>query len=129
MGGVRGVRKILEIGAEGGSLTVLVRHHRDHGREFAVVLDESTLAAIMSEEDWPGDEYRKESPWVSTWDRALELLDQYPWARLFPVFVAPDYQDAVLAAVRERLDADPSRRGMDQKLREWQEAVGREWPD
>ena len=39
---------------------------------------------------------------AETWEGALELLDRFVWHVLTPVYVHPDFRQAVLAVVRER---------------------------
>jgi hypothetical protein len=34
---------------------------------------------------------------------ALELLDQYPWFKLYPISIHPDFRQKVWSAVQERL--------------------------
>ena len=39
---------------------------------------------------------------AETWEGALQLLDRFLWHVLTPVYVHPDFRQAVLAVVRER---------------------------
>ena len=86
---------IVETGAEGGSVTlygirlgggwVFSRQSIDHS---AVFLGETCE--------------RQDSQTVASWAEALALLDSYPWHRLFPLQVHPDFRGAVFDAVKVR---------------------------
>ena len=45
--------------------------------------------------------------WVASWEEGLQLLDRYPWARLHPVAVHPEFVERVRVAVEERLAGEP----------------------
>ena len=97
---------ILEALAEGGSLT-LVGIKAANGWRFRLVLDESTFADLLNEEDRQGIEFRGESAWVDTWEEALALLDEYRWHMLYAGLVHPDFKRQVWAAVQADLRANP----------------------
>lgn len=86
---------ILEVGAEGGNIRLL-RRHGANGPEFRVQTSESAIS-----QDDP-DLVLPPRAWVSNWEAALEQLDSYPWARLYPVSVHPDIRDAVGVALKQR---------------------------
>jgi hypothetical protein len=68
---------ILELGGEGGSLTVEGMRAAD-GWRFRFVRDESGLSALLDEEDCKGLVFRHESDWVHSFETPLGLLDNYP---------------------------------------------------
>jgi hypothetical protein len=96
---------ILSIGAEGGALTIVGMRAAD-GWRFLLVRDETTLRALLSKEDRVGLEFWRQSDWVESLEGALALLDQYPWHRLRPLQVHPDFRRQVWAAVEERFRTD-----------------------
>jgi len=51
-------------------------------------------------------------------EEGLRLLDRYPWARLYPMYVHPAFVERVRVAVEERLaDVDPD--GAEQAREKW----------
>jgi hypothetical protein len=40
--------------------------------------------------------------WVPDWEAVLRLLDRWPWARLYPLHVHPDFSDVVLRDAQAR---------------------------
>src|SRR5438045_3541698 len=77
--------KILELLAEGGSLTL----YGDRDGEqwtYTLVTDESAL-----EDDGGGVSNRS----ASTWDDAVALLDRYPWRQLHVAHVDPAFTERV----------------------------------
>ena len=62
-------------------------------------------SAAFIGEPWEG----LESQTVASWTEALGLLDFYPWHRLFPLQVHPDFRGGVFDAVKARYgDAEDS---------------------
>jgi hypothetical protein len=57
---------------------------------------------FLSGEDREGFEFWSGSGWIDSLDRALALFDRYPWHRLYPLEVHPDFTPQVWAAVEER---------------------------
>jgi hypothetical protein len=68
--------------------------------------------------------------WVDGWEAGLSLMDRYPWVRLHPVYVHPDFVERVRTAVEERLAVvDPSTAEDVRRRWEWrfeQALVGRQ---
>ena len=101
---------IVEIGAEGGSIT-LYGLRTERGWLFA----KETI-------DWTAklfDEERSEtgSVLVDSWAAALKLLDQHPWAELSPIFVHGQFGSEIWIAVQERLRRKDEVSGL--KLSQW----------
>jgi hypothetical protein len=89
---------IIQIGAEGGDLTLYGRK-APTGWEFTrEVVDQS--AAMLDEAA-----IHHASKVATTFEEALCLLDRYPWFRLYPLKVHPDFAKAILVAARERIVA------------------------
>jgi hypothetical protein len=63
---------------------------------------------------------RKDSKMVNSWEAALRLMDRYPWHRLFPLKVHPEFCEQVWAAVQDRFASDRRPREESQ-LERWRE--------
>jgi hypothetical protein len=86
---------IVEVGAEGGSIKLYGLKVEGRWKFSRHVIDQ-TPALI-------GDatiDHR--TAVVESWTEALELLQRYPWHRLQPVSVHPEFHQAVFDAVRTR---------------------------
>ena len=98
---------VLQVGGEGGSLTLVGRNAESGAWQFARVTDDQT-------EDLFGDtgDGTVKAPsfenleWVDTWDEGLRLMDRYPWARLHPLYVHPEFVERVQVAVEKRLEKE-----------------------
>lgn len=93
--GTRAKKVIVEVWGEGGSLTLYGIQTPD-GWQFRT---ETNEAALEDDEDMPG---LPERPWVATWRSALRQLGAYPWTRLYPVTVHPEFRDRVFKALKAR---------------------------
>jgi hypothetical protein len=111
-----GAQLILRAGAEGGSISLFRERSSNGWRYWCESVDQTTL--MLDEHDVSGQEIRRVSDKVDTWEQALSLLDQRRWARLFPVLVDPYFAQQVLQAVTERLGADAS---WSRTLERWRE--------
>jgi hypothetical protein len=89
---------IIELGAEGGSLA-LYGFRTERGWSFTMEVIDRTPEFTAE------DPIQKKSGVVDSWDAALELLDQYPWAKLSPISIHHDFEQHIWAAVQERLRA------------------------
>ena len=110
---------VLDVGSEGGSLTIVGVRAAD-GWHFRFVRDESTLCALLNAEDREGLKIRRQSDWVQSFESALALLDQYPWHELCPLQVHPDFKRQTWAAVQKRFRARgpaPEPRTLERALR------------
>jgi NAD-dependent deacetylase len=95
---------VVKVGAEGGSIT-LFREGDGEAWKFGMATNESAMYDMLSEEDLVGlGPAAKESGSVHSFAEALNLLDRYPWYRLLPLDVHPEYLDEVVRAVAERSD-------------------------
>ena len=93
---------VLEVGGEGGSLTLVRRRTTDEDWQFRIERDETALYDLLSDEDRSGIEFSSQSEYVRSFEEALNMLDRYPWPKLYPLEVHPEYLDTVLAQVRQR---------------------------
>ena len=107
---------ILEVGGEGGSIKLLGLETNGQWA-FKVSTGES---ALLDEDDLHGHS-SPERPWVASWETALEQLDQYPWAKLYPLSVHPKFSAKVMAAVMDRIGSDNQSRWS-----EWQSVLNNE---
>ena len=107
---------VLEIGAEGGSLTILRERIAEGGWQFRVKLNETTLYDMLSEEDRRGmrvEDFAR-TEYAHTFQEALSRVDRYQWFRLCPLDVHPEFLDAVLAEVEKRGGPDEVARWREQ---------------
>lgn len=91
--------RLLEIGAEGGSISLL-RVSRSGRTGWILKTNERVLLELLGEEDRSAGPHRRELG--PTFEEALAGLDRFPWFRLVPTFVHAEVRDAVEAAVRAR---------------------------
>jgi hypothetical protein len=96
---------ILEVGAEGGTITVLGSKSPNGDWRFCFEENEAAIADLLSDEDLaafgPRD-FHHRSGFVDTFEDALELIARYPWHRLSALQVHPEFYDRVLAEVQKR---------------------------
>jgi hypothetical protein len=90
---------ILELGAEGGSIT-LCGMETEGGWFFSRNVSDWSPELIGEES------IQYKSRVVDSWEAAVALLDQYPWQRLFPLMVHPKFSERIWLAVRDRLEKD-----------------------
>jgi hypothetical protein len=92
---------IIEVGAEGGSITLYgIRTERSWF--FARKVIEIDLTGELFDDE----RIDKKSDAVDSWEAALKLLDQYPWSELYPISIHPDFRQQVWIAVQERLQSN-----------------------
>src|SRR5262249_26030188 len=84
---------ILEVGAEGGAITLYGVRAPDGWRFSTSMLDQtpSLLPDAFHEQG-----SRKDYEGVNPWEAALRLIDRYPWHRLHPLTVHPEFGERVL---------------------------------
>jgi hypothetical protein len=92
---------VLEVGCEGGSIT-LVRESSQNGAQFRVETDETAAYEMLSDEDREGIEFQTTAPSVGSLEEALEQLDKYPWTRLSPLKIHPEFRQQILSVVETR---------------------------
>lgn len=117
---------VLEVGAEGGSLTLIGRQAGGDKWQFARITDDQS-EALFGDADIPvtGPDLTKLA-WVDGWEAGLSLIDRYPWVRLSPQYVHPLFRDRVCLALEARLaDIDPA---VAMRARErWARVTGGKW--
>lgn len=91
-----GVEIILQVGAEGGDLSLYGRR-TPSGWEFMREVVDQTAAML----DEPTIQHQSET--VTTVAEALCLLDRYPWHRLYPLKVHPEFRVLILEAAHARI--------------------------
>ena len=89
----------------GAGIMVILYGVRVEGDRWKFLLDkdEGTMADFLSEED--ADllpKLRTKSEYVDSWDKALALLNRYPWTWFVPKEVHPEFRDLVWSAVQSR---------------------------
>jgi hypothetical protein len=96
------VETILEVGAEGGSITMRGRRDSRGAWKFHVSTSEAALLDLLDGEA-PGPPPMVSTPegvrWIDSWDGALADLGRYPWPKLRPLAVHPEFARVILDAV------------------------------
>jgi hypothetical protein len=117
---------ILKVGAAGGSVTLVGRRGDGEQWQFARVTVDQT-EELLGE---TGDAVVRAPPveileWVGSWEKGIRLMDRYPWARLHPVAVHPEFVERVRVAVEERLAGEPQHRSVERERGKWERVLGR----
>lgn len=86
---------IVRVGAEGGDIALSGTATRTGWLFARKVRDQTPL--LIGE---PGVEH--DSNVARTWADALRLMDEYPWHRLSPRFVHPEFRARVLVEINRR---------------------------
>lgn len=107
---------IFEVGAEGGSLAIYgIR--AESGWFFSRELIDQSSVLLEG-----GSGIQHTSQIVNSWERALSLLDKYPWQRLYPVLVHPEFRKEVFDAVLNRYNSTNDTE--QQRLPYWKKLCG-----
>ena len=94
---------VFSVGAEGGEIILEGRKIGDVW-QYRGRTTEHALMDLLSEEDQTFPK-RVERPWQDSWDKALQQIDRYPWPRLFPLSVHPEFVEPVRTSLMSRLPA------------------------
>lgn len=113
---------ILEVGAEGGALTILGYPNPTGGWRFVAERNETAVFDMLSEEDQEGLQPCDRSGSVDSLAAALRLIDRYPWHRLFPLEVHPDFREEILDAVVARYESEND--SEQRRLPDWKKFCG-----
>jgi hypothetical protein len=113
---------ILEIGAEGGSLTILGICDPECGWQFLNERNETTFRGMLPEEEEKGLEFYERSGYVASFAEALASLDRYPWHKLYPVQAHPEFHQRIFDVVVSRFEAEGGDRW--DQLSRWREVCG-----
>ena len=91
---------ILDIGGAGGSITLCgVKSSKGKWKYFKES-NESFVFDMLDEEDQESITPVSRTKYVQSIEEALLLLNDYPWVKLCPMEVHPDFLDTILAEVR-----------------------------
>jgi hypothetical protein len=94
---------VLQVGAEGGTLSIVRQRNELGDWEYWCLRDETSMLELLAEEDVGNrGSLLEDSAHVGTFEDALLRLDQYPWYRLVPMKVSADFADLVLREVEKR---------------------------
>lgn len=93
-------QQIIKIGAEGGSICLYGRKLENSEWQFLRETDESTVIDMLSDIDREGLESCSKSDPVIGWRNAMEIIDRYPWPCLYPLYVHPEFSDAVMMELK-----------------------------
>ena len=91
--------------ATGAGIMVTLFGVRVQGGKWKFFLDndERTMADFLDDEDADvTPQLRAKSEFVDTWDKALALLNKYPWTWFVPQEVHSEFRDLVWSAVQAR---------------------------
>jgi hypothetical protein len=89
---------VVEVGAEGGSITLLREPKEGGGWQFKMNVND-----MFSEENRESmGAYVAPIAYGQSFHDGMALLDRYPWFRLVPLVVNPEFLDGVLLEVRKR---------------------------
>ena len=113
---------VLEIGGEGGSLTIFGICDPRCGWRFTTVRDETTLRDMLPEDEQEGLEFYERSGYVASLVEALGLLDRYPWHKLSPQQVHPEFRQRIFDVVVSRFEAEGEDRWG--QLSNWRKVCG-----
>jgi hypothetical protein len=95
---------VLGVGAELGSIELLGTRAARGWLFHTSIKDQSIW--LLNEEDRGDLVSQHASEWVDSWEAALALLDKYPWHRLHPLAVHPEFKQKIWAAVQERFQKE-----------------------
>ena len=111
---------VLQVGAEGGDVTLFGRRRSDGEWQFARVTNDQSWLLLgevgVAVNPTPAIDSLN---WVGSWDEALQLMDRYPWARLHPVQVHPAFLERVRLAIDARLVRVPPDRFSEYAREKW----------
>jgi len=94
---------ILELGAEGGSLTLFGSRDAAGQWKFWRKSDETTMRELLDEEDLRGlGSLVSEGGPVSSLQEAFALLDKYQWQSMVPLQIHPEFRSAIQSEVQRR---------------------------
>ncbi len=93
---------VLEVGADGGTVTLFRERIAQGDWQFGMGTDESALYDASDEHRGELADYHSRTAYVHSFGEATTLLDKYPWVELYPLHVDPEFLDAVLLEVRKR---------------------------
>ena len=89
------IEKILEVGAEGGSITLYGVRTAKGWLYSRHAIDQTPE---LLDEPW----IERDSEVGKSWVAALKLLAKYPWHELYPLHVHPEFRALVFDALIER---------------------------
>ena len=101
---------ILEVGGEGGSLSIWSLGIAGSPERFVVRRNEAAFCELLDEGDAEGMPIAADSNTSRTFDEALRMLGRYSWYRLYPLYVHPKFVEAVLQEVTTLGGTSPAER-------------------
>jgi len=111
---------IVQVGCDGGSITIEGKRYGDTGWQFRMVRNEMALYDDCADDEVPEDMvgFLEHSDYLDSLGEALKLFDKYPyWIDMYVIKVHPDFVDDILSEVQ-------SRGGTSAEAR-WREALNR----
>ena len=80
-------------------------------------------------EEFPEGVIHHRSSVVDSWEEALKLLDRYPWHRLYPLRVHPEFRQKIWVEVQRRLSSEGDNEGLEHEIGLWRRVLFRPWED
>jgi hypothetical protein len=94
---------VFEVGGEGGSLSIVRQRNQKGKWEFWAARDETAVSELLSKGDLGNEaDLVHRAVRVKRFQNALHSLDKFPWFRLFPMKVHPEFAKNVLREVETR---------------------------
>lgn len=112
---------ILQVGADGGTIAILRRHISDGSWRFFKKISESFHADLLSEEEQEGLGFHTQDTCYESFSEALNLLREYPWHKLSPLRVHPEFRQSIYERVVELSNADEE---PNENLSKWKTQCG-----
>ena len=84
---------LLEVGTEGGTLSIQRFRAPEGTWKFVFTADESSMADFLNEEDQI--DLVKKYPPVDTFEEAMRLMNKYPWHEMHLITVHQEYVEAI----------------------------------
>ena len=96
--------KIIDVGAEGGGITLFGWKDEKGVWHYLRETDESTLMDMMHEDDQKGLCFNSKTDSTTNWNEAIKLMYRYPWPCLYPLYVHPEFADQVKCELKRASD-------------------------
>jgi hypothetical protein len=93
--------KIIDVGAEGGGITLFGWKDEKGVWHYLRETDERTFMHMMSENEQKGLRFNSKTDSTTDWDEAIKLMYRYPWPCLYPLHVHPEFADRVKCELKK----------------------------
>jgi hypothetical protein len=97
-----GYEVVLMVGTDGGSIALQRRESSSGKWVWLMETNEVELYDLLDGEEGFNSRDAVKCDFAGSFAGAMALIDRYPWAKLHPMKVHPEYREEVLSAVRDR---------------------------